>query len=386
MGKRHHYVPQFYLRYFAIDRNNPRQIKLFNIQSDLYIPRGSLSKQCYRNRFYKTDEFENLISLFEKRFSDVIGKIEESENTPQESSGEYLDLLYFVAMQWLRTPRAVNDFSDEIDKFAKTALSELAERNNMESSMRQAIERVQVSFEDPVLLSIKHFGRMAMCLSDLKMHLLVASSGLEFITSDHPVQTYNIYCEGVDWIGVTGSLSTGLLVFIPLSPHRCLLLYDREIYKVDKPGIDQTIIENETDMSSINALQFVGAESNLYCSSDLGSNYFKALKRRYQRARNTPRSIVKNFRNPNDSTRSFLLSYHPMPKLGFSLSFLSVLRKARKVEVFERAQKHRIPFLPPDPFDPDETLEDAIREAIQVKQDLASERNRLVPLVEKSVR
>jgi len=386
MGKKHHYVPRFYLKRFAIDRANPRQLRLFSIPSGIYVPNASLYNQCHRSRFYgRTNEIEDALSVLEGRFAAALRIIDNTGELPKRTSQEYADLLLFVGFQWMRTGRAADDLADQVDKLAKTLLSEVADRNEMED-IKDSIETVRVGYDDPVLISMARSGKMAMCIADLKTHIVEAGDGIEFVTSDHPIQPYNIYCEGVDWTGVTGAVSTGLMVFVPISPSRCLLFYDGSVYKVGKPNTGRTVVTNADDSFSINALQFVGAEGNVYCSGDMGSAYFGRLAARYQKARGTPHVVVKGFQDADDPMRSLVMNYHPMPNLRLSLSFVSVRRNARKKPMRERAQSYRMSIVPPDPFDPTETWEEAIREGIQIEHDRSRGSWVSLNLIQRSVR
>jgi hypothetical protein len=53
-NKKHHYVPQFYLRNFGVGSS----ISLFDIQRRRHIPRATIPGQCQRAYLYGSDNKE----------------------------------------------------------------------------------------------------------------------------------------------------------------------------------------------------------------------------------------------------------------------------------------------------------------------------------------
>jgi hypothetical protein len=59
-NKRHHFVPQFYLRNFANDPRQ-RQIGLFNIAAGKYVRSTSIRDQAQRKKLYGTEGTEEMV-------------------------------------------------------------------------------------------------------------------------------------------------------------------------------------------------------------------------------------------------------------------------------------------------------------------------------------
>lgn len=182
---------------------------------------------------------------------------------------------------------------------------------------------------------------MAICLDDLKMCLLSANSPDAFMTSDNPVFKYNLYCESFTAGGTTGATSTGLLIFLPISPRFCLLLYDGSVYKVGRPGKQELIITTSADVNLINGMQYIGADANLYFSKGFSSDYFERLSATYGGARLEMGIRTIEAAEVGNPLNILVHQYRHIPNLHLSLSFLSIRRNARRVSLASRIKSYR---------------------------------------------
>jgi hypothetical protein len=384
---KHHFVPRFYLKRFALDRAEPppRQIRVVGVDRDLFVPSASLADQAYRRRFYgNTNDVEDMLSALEGRWAKILRTVDRTDTLP--TAGQDLaDLLLLVAFQALRTERTAEAMAESFEKFAKSLAAETARRNGDEE-MRAGLDLVRVSVADPVLFLLTGAGKAAMCIADLGRRLLTAPPGSPFVTSDHPVQLYNLYCQSVRLVGVTGFVSTGLLVFVPLSPERCLLLYDRAVYKLGSTRAEATsdapLALAPGDVDAINLLQYAGAHACVYGSEGLRRSDAERLRQRAAPARALPRVVVQHFEDPEREDRSFVMTKHLSPDLRLDPAFISVRRKARRVPLYKRAQHQRMDIVPPDPFDPAETWEQAVVDTVEADAYRRSTRSRPLRLIE----
>lgn len=106
-----HYVPKFYLRFFAIT-NSDRCIRLYNIEQNRYIERASIGDQAAENYFYKSRDIEDALSHFEGRIATVIHKIIREKAIPKNGSEAFFDLLLFLLLQHARTRYAVDEHDE----------------------------------------------------------------------------------------------------------------------------------------------------------------------------------------------------------------------------------------------------------------------------------
>jgi len=138
--------------------------------------------------------------------------------------------------------------------------------------MMNEINNIKVTINTPIQLSLKNFTEYAKIISDLSIRLLFIKSPHEFITSDNPVQLFNIYCLGSKSNGGLGLRSTGLLIFYPISPKTCILLFDSKIYKINSSKKEDIILNSKKDIDLINSLQFIGAEKTYFPPTALTKN------------------------------------------------------------------------------------------------------------------
>ncbi len=101
----HHFVPQFYLRLFALDERQ-RQINLYLIDNRRLIRSVSIRDQAQRHKLYGSDEREKTLAGLERITSPVIRRMVELRQVPIWQSGDHATLITYVLLQAHRTPTA----------------------------------------------------------------------------------------------------------------------------------------------------------------------------------------------------------------------------------------------------------------------------------------
>ena len=348
LGKhKHHYVPRFYLRRFASDRvaSDPRRINVYSISRKAIFRDASLRDQSYRRRFYgETDEVEDALATLEGQFAPVLEKICATGSLPAAVTEDHALLFRFVALQMMRTTKRAEELNDTIDQSMKIVANKAARLTDLD------LNSVRFGVKHPALWSLSNFAMTAAYLDDLKIRILGGERDIQFITSDNPVFKYNLYCEGSGETGTVGAACAGLILFLPLSPERCLLFYDGKVYKVGHPSNIETIALEASDTRTINALQYLGANSNLYWSGQISSGYFAQIATQYGRAREGFGIRTAEFEEVGNQKNSLVRQHLNIPNLKLQLSFLSIRRNARRVPLLERGRKYRRE-LPVDPRD-----------------------------------
>jgi hypothetical protein len=329
MKRRHHFVPRFYLREFA---SLPRRINLLNLKRSTVVRDASLRYQCYRHRLYgKREDLEDAFSEVEGRAAPVLRSMATSQQPPIRASAPYATLIEFLSLQLLRTTaameqmrRAYGDLTDAVfdgsppPGFPPDDAADLA-------------------------LSVQMLPEMAASLDGLNAHLVVSDGKDEFITSDNPAVRYNQYCQAVRGLGVTGTNCGGFELFLPLARTVALLLYDSGVYKVGRTRTSVSSRATSADVEAINALQIVNAEENVYFGNWEQAPTVQVLAKRYSRKRlGTAMRLVQA--DEEEPKRSVLVhQYVEMPALAMELSFVTLRREARRMEVHARARRYRKP-------------------------------------------
>lgn len=330
-NKKHHYVPRFYLKRFS---SNSKSINLWNISSEKKVLAANLKNQCYRDYFYGEEPGpEKALGTIEGQAAEIFRRIESSGCPPPPKSVDHLNLIMYIAVQHLRTKQSVSKLQDMTDKMTQEAFGPVAEQDGVD------LTKIKIGFSEPGLLAVQTALEGYPLLIDLAYKLIINHTASEFITSDNPVVTYNQLFRRENVTGNSGFGSKGLLVFLPLSPRYCLVLYDYDIYRIGKAREWSVDVTDERDIHEVNTLQTCNAEDNIYFSDDAFN--IEALIRKSAPFRNDASVKVHTFPGEKDGKRQskYIVTTLPEIKTNFSVSFISTKKGAKKwYEKFRRGR------------------------------------------------
>jgi hypothetical protein len=335
----HHFVPQFYLRLFASDRQTskkPKLINLYNLKNNLFIENVSIKKQCYKRKFYgETDELEKHLATIEHGSSILFSLLIKFKSLPPKDSVAYSTLLMFTLLQQLRTKRHADMQNEFIDGMMKAALEG--------DEQFKDLDEYKIGVKDPVLLSLSILTpKLLAAIDDLEPNLVLLGGNRRFFVSDNPVVAYNQYFEWIKDFSNTGLVSKGLQLFFPLSPQCLLLLYDKEIYHVSgQQNITYDITDN--DLHFINALQYINSDENIYFDRMSCRSEIEFIVNKYRGIKKGHKVQTLQFdegQNHLSSKKSTLITTHvAIPSIHLNLSFLKLKRSAKKVPVRKRSDE-----------------------------------------------
>jgi hypothetical protein len=330
---KHHYVPRFYLKWFA---SKPRRVNVYTLGSQRFLKDVSLKDQCQRPRFYgKADDVEDDLMKLETIVSPALREIVEDSKLPDIGSMQHTHVLLFAAFQLSRTPMAATAMSEGFNKMIDLVNPKVGKGG-------KELEEQRMKFDFAVQESLRNSALVAEYWADLEVHLLVNSGDQGFLTSDNPVVLYNKYCEGLKGFGTTGAVKRGLQVFLPLSPRHLILFYDKHVYKVGVKNSRTTEVSSFNDIRSINQLQTVNADQVLLFSNWNDVEAITKLINRGKKYRRPEVSEVEEFLAEDDPERESLLKLYPVPlDVKLDLSFMQLRRKAQAVPRRQRALEYR---------------------------------------------
>ena len=252
--KRHHYVPQFYLRRFSDDG---RSIRLLHKPSDRIIERASIKGQCAIDNFHGWHELaESSIATIEGACAATIDRVVRQGIIPLRSNTDYGHLLLFVALQSMRTQQSADVNNALVDRFAKLMIQGRREFEGVDLSKIKVEETYPVAMPMAVALEAHQI------LATLEMSLLTTVSDRGFLTSDNPVILYNSSRADVWWEGVTGLDCEGLQLFLPLNRSTCLYMFDPVSYS--PPSNAGNRVLGLLDVLKLNALTILNSRTNVY--------------------------------------------------------------------------------------------------------------------------
>lgn len=237
-SRKHHHVPQFYLRYFSFEKDKKR-IRLYNLSNKIAATNG-IGAECQEKGFY-LDWWEDTLADIERSVGSLIPRIHK-DRTVIDEVGTKPVLSPFA---YLQSSRSV---------VAADLTKALAERDG-----------VQMGETPASIPALVHFARTFGVVMDLKPHLIINKTSRELITSDNPVICHDQY-NGPPAFPMGGWGNRGFQAFYPLSPCLLLHLYDSKVYEMKgaSPDGSWTEVKREYDISQLNILQILNAKHSVY--------------------------------------------------------------------------------------------------------------------------
>ncbi len=345
--KKNHYVPQFYLRFFASDRSStdaPKRINLYNLMRKIFVQDVSIKDQCYKQKFYgNTEEVEDILMTLEGEYARILLAIIKREKLPASGSEDDNFLLGFISVQLLRTVSAASHLNQHIDKVMKSVLED------HQSELGINLNGVTIGIKNPAIILLNFIMDYIFALNDLKLQLVYSGRYRKFITSDNPVVKYNQYIQSIQAPGKTGVTKRGLQIYLPISPNLLLILYDKNIYRIPS---DQDIIReiSDRDISVLNLFQLISADENIYFSDWGQKDSIQSLIHTSERYRKEKRVVSNKFvENGKENKSQLVIVYDNIPNVRLDLSFMKIKRSARKIPIRNRIKEYRKEF--PDEFE-----------------------------------
>jgi hypothetical protein len=254
--KNQHYVPRFYLRNFS---SNGKSLNFINLSTGKIVIGDSIKNQCSADYFYgKTIPIEKAFSEIETSSGVLLNKIINKNYIPSARSQAHSILQLFIVTLHSRTKYKFEEMNEIVDKIGKSVLELHPDVD------KTLLDKVEIKLDFPLHYSILHSLTRYPLAQDLSIHLFTNESSNNFITSDHPVIYYNKWTEDIKDYGSVGLASKGLLIFLPLSHKKLLLLYDRSVYKIGNKKDSVSILNDAGEVDNINLLQWLKCNNNIY--------------------------------------------------------------------------------------------------------------------------
>lgn len=262
--KNQHYVPRFYLRYFA--QGAKKSIGLKNLRSELVIDRANIKNQCSDDYFYTDDgRNEKPFAEIEGVFDQLIRQIAHNGEIPARNSQDFINLLGFVSFQRSRTAGAVEEYLNVANQVTREVLRAHFTAKG-DQDMLEYVDRVSWNSEGLAMQLVKDALIAAPLIYDLSGMLVRAGGREKFITSDDPIIFTNLFSFGDKGQPNSGLSCRGLIITFPISPDLSIILYDDSVYKINAahPRQRSTVTLPDEDVVKLNLLQYKHASENIY--------------------------------------------------------------------------------------------------------------------------
>ncbi|MDO1501693.1 DUF4238 domain-containing protein [Winogradskyella maritima] len=321
--KRQHFVSQFLLRNFSSESNN-KTIYLFNKNTGKSVRDAPIRSQAQESYFYGIDPtFEDYLSLYEGKSSEVIKDIIATGSLPDRTEKANSFLLHFVMMYAFRTKSSVFNTEERINSSFKTIAKYDKELSQIDFSTHR------IKHPEPAAFNLAYNIDNWVITGDLNLLLLQNQTASNFILSDNPFVQFNpILLSNKDYPNNGGLLSKGLIIFFPLSPKFCLMYYDPLAYALQNGDRDTLCLNVQEDVDNINLLQAIASDKILYYGNLSENDYVLNLG---LKSRHLKKDIYVNEEIPHPTKpNSFvLLSYYLEHTNNPNFSYFSLTEEAK---------------------------------------------------------
>lgn len=232
MKQTQHYVPQFLLRQFAVERRrrhrSVHQVWVKDLKDGrsylAAVPDVAAEAGFYRLRVGgpEADWLEEQLGRIEDQAALALGRLAESFNWQGHTDRDRVTLAIFLISLYTRGPRVRRNLAEMAGQVLEhfQAIGE-----TIAPELQRELEAAQAS--DPVPHHagvIIETARNYPTLVERSWWLLVPPIGSCFICSDCPVLMENPIPAGLK--SNMGLLVTGVILYLPLSPHLMLMVAD----------------------------------------------------------------------------------------------------------------------------------------------------------------
>lgn len=341
--KKQHYVPQFYLRNFAL-KPAVKAVSLFRLPKGPFVAVAPIRTQAYEDNFYMSQEFEAALGSVESTAAEIIGAIVERGVIPARYSAEHFWLSLFVVIQRFRTQYAAAEVNEMADKLAKNLLQH-------EEKLKGHLDEIRIGVQNAPTLAASLATLVHAMIWDLRYKVLENCTQQPFITSDHPVTFYNQFLENrVRAVTITGVTSKGLEMFMPLSPRYLIVFYDADVYRVGgkrlAPGVVR--LRGEADVLALNVMQAANAEQCIYFNDTLRVSSRSEIVRLANKCRLDEKTMLQEFKGGTDADGrkgSLVIQGRIDLRIGLKLTFISLNKMAAQYNFGGRLVHLRNPHL-----------------------------------------
>jgi len=341
-NKWQHFVPQFYFRLFSEDKLH---VLGYHLKSKKHY-RDKISNQAAKNYFYsKNSEVEKSFSHIEGKFNEVLRKISEKGILLELSNQDYLEMLRFISFQHKRTEHSKKSSEDFVDKFYENVMKPFMKSNKelMSKISAEDIDKTKLKYPAAFLMGVAYSLEANILLTDLVPILIENQTEEDFVFSDNPVVFYNLIYRDPSH-PFEGIQHPALLVFCPISPKYCLLLFDPEYYGLDC-GKDKTLIlKSEEDLRKINKLQFHNSLGNIYYKNEINKDRVNKLSDEFfsKYSKESELTQIKEVKKWDGSTNSLVVSSGKGIPEKLNFSFLDCKEGKREVPVVRNIKLHEL--------------------------------------------
>ncbi|MGB9941090.1 DUF4238 domain-containing protein [Methanosarcina sp.] len=372
--KKQHIIPQHYLKGFSKERDDPtistgnKIIYCHNVKIEKRH-KSAIKNISYGNYFYGKDELyevndlddensdedsldcknlEDVLNRFETQHNDLLDHVIDNKNLALTLEEMY-SLYYFLILLKTRTKGAREHAVKSIKTISESVGQMYFDKNDHDDLRVEALPDPIVTHTEFMQALLGSIDKNLHLIVDLSAVLLINDTETNFITSDNPVIFYNYIAPKYTKYKITTAFAcSGFMMFCPITEKLSILFYDKDLYHVHKHSQTTVKIKEKSDIDSINTLQVLNCNEEIYCYDESEIDYIKNLRSRVEKYIKEPKvtftKLNKKYKHP-DAIGDEIYSQQFMPYYKIRLSFLKFNEESMKIykEIEESKNKNNIP-------------------------------------------
>ncbi len=140
------------------------------------------------------------------------------------------------------------------------------------------LDQFTIGWNEPANHQIKAALESIPMVIDLEPILIVEQTGARrFITSDNSVVRYNSFYVSKGYTRGFGFITRGLQLFLPISPHKCIMLYDKLAYDIPEVKNGVLTLRRAKDVDQLNDFFYLNAYNNVFFNQKTKKDYIEGL-------------------------------------------------------------------------------------------------------------
>lgn len=320
--KRQHYVPQFYLKNFSVDNAT---FNILNVQNGKIIESAPINRQCYAPYFYQSDAIETELGKLETISAPIIKKVI-SPNCFQITQDEEKTLKMYTIFQFFRTAGQceylLKSYSGVLTQISKYYVEGGFPSTDIEGYIRKCKGKLLPQE------SLRMAERVVKMIDELQLMIVTFSSKHPLISSDNPVSLFNNYYKQS-----VGFSMAGLIITMPLSVNKLLVIYDSKMY-VSDPCYGVTHDSKYKDCLILNRLQLYNANKIAYGTTRKIIEKIIPQLNSSRKARQEKDASIVSALGPIGN--QMIVEQGPWPLIDTNISFLRLIESANNISIRNR--------------------------------------------------
>jgi uncharacterized protein DUF4238 len=222
------------------------------------------------------------------------------------TSKDRMTLFSFICVMRGRTERAAAQAWVGTEAIFKEKFRTHLEQKG-EYELLKVLPALHLEDENTPLRTVAVWQSLPALVADLGLKLLTAPDRTRFITSDNPVVVLNQAFWGkVKDRSLGGIAMRGVQFFVPQSPQRAIIAYDRTCYRVGRPERPTLKLDRKEDVALINALQILNANQCLYFKDEADRADIIKLLSTHGRRRQSVEDLVTKSKGIEDGDEALM--------------------------------------------------------------------------------